>query len=234
MSIANWDLTILSESLSLSLSALSIAAWLRWLQRRTVLSAVATVATTGLLLFTRTSVIPLVGLLALGVALSAIRAPARAMKLVTAAALLFTLAWGLFVMSNVEHSSAARSEHVGYLSQNFLMVLQQRILTDPETLRWFRQHGMPATTGLQPPSPRDGGFAHVLAVFAANAKLRRWAENKSRGNAHPVLPGTPGQVPAPVHSGTSGAAHPTARRPRLCADRRRPPSAPREHPHADR
>ena len=135
--IAGWDVVILTESLSISLLALFLAAWF-WLLRGwswgkvTVLSLVTfpwafTRDTNGWIL------LMIAGLILLGVFFF------KARKRYLWIALIFSV---IFMLSNL---SANKGNRWVFPFQN---VLAQRILTDPSALAFFSNCGMPVTPEL--------------------------------------------------------------------------------------
>jgi hypothetical protein len=175
VAVTTWDFAILSESLAVSLAVLALAAWLRFAHGPTVRNTVAAVLATTLWTFTRPEVVPLVMVLVAFLLASAVERQARVLKLGAAIGLVGTIVWATTVVANVEVTSRGRHEHVGLFSQNFVGDLQLRIVSDPDTLQWFEDQGMPPPV-VGRPSPDDGGFQHVLDTYAADTELRDWVE----------------------------------------------------------
>lgn len=144
--IAGWDLMLLTESLSLSLMALFLAAWL-WLLRGWTWGKVVALGLVSLAwAFTRDTngwiLLMVAGLIVLAVLFF------RAHKRFLAVAILFAL---IFALTNL---SADRGHRWVFPFQN---VLAQRILTDPIALAFFEGCGMPLTPELL---GLAGGFAN--------------------------------------------------------------------------
>jgi len=144
--IAGWDLVLLTESLSLSLMALFLAAWL-WLLRGWLWGKVALLSLVALLwVFTRDTngwiLLMITGLILLGVLFF------KAHKRYLAIAFVFAL---VFALSNL---SADKGHRWVFPFQN---VLAQRILTDQSALNFFEDCGMPLTPELL---ELAGGFAN--------------------------------------------------------------------------
>jgi hypothetical protein len=144
--IAGWDLVLLTESLSLSLMALFLAAWL-WLLKGWAWGNVAVLSLIALLwAFTRDTngwiLLMVAGLILLGVLFF------RARKRYLVVALLFALVFGLCNLS------ADRGHRWVFPFQN---VLAQRILTDQSALTFFEACGIPLTPELL---ELAGGFAN--------------------------------------------------------------------------
>jgi hypothetical protein len=151
--VTNWDFEILSESLTISTAILCLAAWIRFTRRPAAWPGAAVVITTTLFLFMRPQLLPLVVLLAVAMFVWARQPEGDYAKIVVGGALAVGALWGHVVATNVEATSATRPEAVGDFTQNFVTVLQYRIMTDPESYQWFKDHGMPEPL---PPGPDNG------------------------------------------------------------------------------
>jgi len=163
--IAGWDVVMLTESLSVSLMALFLTAWLwllkRWSWGKVVLLGVVAFLWT----FTRDTngwiLLMIVGLIVCGVLIFDTR------KRYLSIAIIFFV---LFVLSNI---SATRGNRWVFPFQN---VLAQRILTDQEALAFFTTNcGMPVTPELL---RLAGGFAgseeRAFYTDPALASYRAW------------------------------------------------------------
>jgi len=144
--IAGWDLVLLTESLSISLMALFLAAWL-WLLRSWSWGKVAVLSLVALpWAFARDTngwiLLMIASLILLGVILF------KARKRYLSIALIFAL---VFALSNL---SADQGHRWVFPFQN---VLAQRILTDQHALSFFEDCGMPLTSELL---ELAGGFAN--------------------------------------------------------------------------
>jgi len=135
--IAGWDLALLTESLSLSLTALFLAAWL-WLLRGWSWGKVALLSLVALFwAFTRDTNGWLLLMTAGQIFLGVLIFRARSRYLVVA--LLFAI---IFALSNL---SADKGQRWVFPFQN---VLAQRILVDPSALMFFENCGMPISAEL--------------------------------------------------------------------------------------
>jgi len=162
--IAGWDVVMLTESLSVSLMALFLAAWLwllkRWSWGKVVLLGVVAFLWT----FARDTngwiLLMIAGLILCGVLIFDTR------KRYLSIAIIFIV---LFVLSNI---SATRGNRWVFPFQN---VLAQRILTDQEALAFFTDCGMPVTPELL---RLAGGFAgsdeRAFYTDPALASYRAW------------------------------------------------------------
>ena len=144
--IAGWDVVMLTESISVSLMALFLAAWL-WLLRGWSRGKVFILNVIAFLwAFTRDTngwiLLMIAGLILLGVLFFGAR------KRYLSIAIVFTL---LFSLSNL---SADRGNRWVFPFQN---VLAQRILTDQDALSFFADCSMPVTPELQ---SLAGGYAN--------------------------------------------------------------------------
>jgi hypothetical protein len=134
--VTQWDPLILSESLSLSLGALTLAAWLALARAPGGWTVAAVLAASLAWVFARDTNAYLVLMavpLALGWAL--LRRP-RGLAAVLAAGLVAIFAMDLVSQAG-PHASFARWE------QPILNVIGERVLTNPEELDYFRDRGMP-------------------------------------------------------------------------------------------
>ena len=135
--IAGWDVVMLTESLSISLLALFLAAWL-WLLRGWSWGKVAVLSLVAFAwAFTRDTngwiLLMIAGLILLSVFFFGAR------KRFLSVALIFTV---IFALNNL---SAERGQRWVYPFQN---VLTRRILTDAQALAFFENCGMPITPTL--------------------------------------------------------------------------------------
>jgi hypothetical protein len=136
--IAGWNSAILSESATISLTALLVAAWLRYVQRPGTATAswaiIATIAWT----FTRQDHVVIGALITAVVLVSAAR-KRSALQLSLAAALVVVSAFG-FV-------TASRSKELTRF--NLAAIVAWRVLPNPSYTSWFIDHGMPDTPAIQ-------------------------------------------------------------------------------------
>jgi hypothetical protein len=190
LAIVRWDLVILSESVSISLTVLVLAAWLELVRAPRRGIVVALLGLTLLWVFARDSN----GIIALVtvplIALWAIRPPAalgRAWVGVLAAGT-FAIFLAGFLATTTEEAQLRRNE------RPILHVIGRRVLADPEQTQWWRDHGMPA------PPPRVIRERRSLAGIAEGGlpsdpqteKFLEWAREHGRNTlaryllAHPI------------------------------------------------
>ncbi len=131
--IASWNSTILSESLSISLTVLLIATWLRYVERRTVGRAATVFVTSVLWTDARQAQIYLSALILLGAALFALRRWREAVGWVLVLGLGAATASGLAIVD--------KNHYVG--GGIIADTVADRILPNPGYTQWFVDQGMP-------------------------------------------------------------------------------------------
>jgi hypothetical protein len=132
-SIVNWDATILSDSLTVSLTVLVLAAWLRELRHPSRLSFVLVLLATLLWIFTRHSNVimgQLTTLVAVGSVLRAVSWRRRV-----------ALAVGLMVIAGWAQYAFVQDDRIATI--NLHAVIIDRMVPNPEYIGWFRDHGLP-------------------------------------------------------------------------------------------
>jgi hypothetical protein len=178
LAVVRWDLVMLSESVSISLTVLVIAAWLELVRSPRRSMVVALLALTLLWVFARDSngiialvIVPLI-------ALWAIRPPAalgRAWVGVLAAGT-FAIFFAGLIATTTDEAELRRNE------RPILHVIGRRVLADEDQTRWWRDHGMPA------PPPRVIRDRRSLAGIAegglpsdpATDEFLEWAREHGR------------------------------------------------------
>lgn len=138
--VTNWDATMLSEPMALSLTALVLAAWANLLRRPTTAAAVAVVAATVPWLFVRQSLVPTAWLTA---ALAVVLAGAALYRRrdARAAAPRIVLAVGLVAACGWASITYGRNTEI--LHHNLTAIVTDRVAPDAERLAWFVDAGMP-------------------------------------------------------------------------------------------
>jgi hypothetical protein len=147
-SITNWDTTILSESLAISMTALLLAAILHLARTREPMSAAFVVLAAVLWVFTRQNHVVLLGLI-VATALTIVvvdrwRSGALDRPLVIASA-------GLVAVAGLAGLSYSRNTEIVHF--NLAMVIGQRVITDTDALNWFLDHDMPLPDVVTPGAP---------------------------------------------------------------------------------
>jgi hypothetical protein len=178
LAIVRWDTVLLSESVSISLTVLVLAAWLELVRAPRPAMVVAVLVVTVLWVFARDSN----GVIALAaaplVALWAIRPGAlgRRWMLGLAGGLLTIFALS-FLATTTEDAQLRRNE------RPILHVIGRRVLASPGQTAYFRDRGMPA------PPPRVLRYRRSLAGIADGAipsdpstdRFLEWAREHGRG-----------------------------------------------------
>jgi hypothetical protein len=191
--IGQWDLIVLSDSLSVSLAAATLAAWLVLARRPSWLSVGLVLAVSLAFSFVRDTdaylslmAVPFV------LAWAAVRRP-RALPLVLAAGLVAICVASLVAQSS--GTAAPRREGV------LFNVIGERVLPDREALDFFRQHGMPlpepvrqAGRGLGPAMRPDRPLARDPRV----QRFKGWVSNHGRQVLARYLATHPGRALEPV------------------------------------
>jgi hypothetical protein len=177
--IVQWDRILISESLSISLTALVLAAWLELVRAPRPVTVVGVLVVSVLWVFARDSngivalcIVPLV----LVWALWRPGPLGRVWVLGLAGGLAATFALSLLA-TGTEAAQLRRTE------RPILHVIGRRVLADPSETRWFRQHGMPK------PPPRVVKYRRSLAGIVegtipsdpATDRFLDWARRHGRG-----------------------------------------------------
>lgn len=177
--VATWDAVLLSESFSLSLMALLIAAGLLLVERWETRRLVAFPVIAACWVFSRDTNAYIVVLLGLGVlVLMALgRMPRRAVWF--AVPLLIMGALGVWSISAASRWTVP-----------FFHVTTDRILANPSAKRYFVAHGMPVTRALHPSRRGDEAFRHDRDL----ASFRRWVDDRGQRTYLSYLVRHPGWV----------------------------------------
>lgn len=138
--ITNWDTTMLSEPLALSLTVLVVAAWLDLVRRPTVAGGLAVVVATFPWMFVRQSLMPTAWLTFAFAALAAsvLLARRRRVRVVLPYAV---AAAGLLVSCVLATVSYGRNTEI--LHHNITTIVASRVAPNPNMTEWFVDHGMP-------------------------------------------------------------------------------------------
>lgn len=165
--VTNYDATITSETVAVSLTAVLIAAWLRLAATPTARWAVALLVASVLFAFTRNDHPWLLAVVAVPAAVAVVRTRARPWVAVVAGLLLVS-AWGIF--------AASRNDEIERF--NLAMVVANRIVPDAAFLDWFTDEGMPLPPGVRPVVGLAGG--DTTLAFADDPAWNRWAGDAGR------------------------------------------------------
>ncbi len=177
--VAFWDLTLLAESFSISLSVAALACWLRFATRPSWAAALGAVGFSGLWVLTRPFQYPIAVALAGTCLLWAWRGEKRAMKTTAAVALLMVAAWSIASSARVAESYRHRDGYgVSYFAEAFGQNFYHRYLPDPAAAAWFTRRGMPSSVGLgepeAPSSPDKSDYTGWVAYYARMRDRPDW------------------------------------------------------------
>jgi hypothetical protein len=161
--VTNWDATMLSEPMALSLTVLVIAAWIDFVRRPTELGALWIVAATVPWMFVRQSLMPTAWLILLcaAVALAAMLVKKADRKAVTPLAFVVV---GLLIGCTWATVSYGRNTEI--LHHNITAIVADRIAPDDDRREWFVEQGMPL--------PADGRLDY--SGFDQDAAFQAWVE----------------------------------------------------------
>jgi hypothetical protein len=167
--IASWNSTILSESVAISLTALSVAAWIYFTQERTLWRAALAVVVTVLWAFTRPDLTVMVAAIALIMIIASLRRTRRGLSIIVTAALAGVFALGVV---SISHNAQVRT-------LNLASIFAEKILPVHSRTTWFVQRGMPydltvaRAAGVYPPTALadDPQFAQWLRTDGEHSYL---------------------------------------------------------------
>jgi len=199
--VTTWDLSMLAESLSISLTVAAVAAWLRVAARPRPAVAAVAVALTGLWLFTRPYLYPFALGIVVIVGLWAWRGDRRALKAVMAGVLVVLSGWSMVASANVDDGYRLRDDRgVSYVAEAFAQNLFKRYLNDAEATAYFRGRGMPDPTGLTPSAYPESDYDdyEAWAPFYADLLTRpewmAWLDADARSAFAGYVRSHPGAV----------------------------------------
>lgn len=197
--VTQWDAVLLSESVSLSLTAGVLALWLVVARRPTwpVVAAVLAVSTLWVFARDTNAYVGLVAVPALLVwAVTSAPARTRAVALSGGVAL-------LFVLSGLSASTEGAERH-RWLTPMF-NVLGARVLTDESRTSWFAARGLPLTPELRAQAGAiaglfgpDGEVPPPMWVDPGLEAARTWVRAEMRGTYARYLATHPGYTLAPL------------------------------------
>ncbi|MBM7787071.1 hypothetical protein [Tenggerimyces flavus] len=191
--VTNWDFAILSESLSISLGLLVLALLLLWLRFGKLPLLVALVVIAFAWTFVRPELVLLVGVVALVLAVRAVRK--RQLATAIAAGLLIAgIGWSVAITPTVGKTFAGWSATGLTLREETLLYrLRLQVLADPRVENVFHTKlGMPDCPAMKRIVVAEQGKKWDMPGFAvayrACPELRRWgAENAGRSGLRYVL-----------------------------------------------
>ena len=194
-----WDLDLISESLSLSLALLLVAAVHRFWLDHSRLAGATVVGLMTLLMFTRL-VMFAVAVVLCGLCLGLGALHRNRVRLIVGLALVPILAWGQVANARQNDGYRVRDHlDVSYFEENLGNLLFKRYLPDPESFRWFQARGMPALApGMHASVVADQRvqdwepWQAFFVQFRTRPEWKGWAEKQGTGLlgkyfiAHPV------------------------------------------------
>jgi hypothetical protein len=167
--VTNYDATITSETVAVSLTVLLLAAWLRLLSAPSARTAAALVALAVLFTFTRNDHPWIVAAAASVAAIVAWRGHlGRRTWAVVAACLAVVSVWGV--------AAAGRNDEIERF--NLAMVMANRVVPDVDLLEWFVERDMPLPRGVEPGLGLVGG--DTTLAFAGDDRWNEWASDDGR------------------------------------------------------
>jgi len=135
--ITNWDTTILSESVGISLMVLVIAVWVRWMRRPEPWLSAVLIVLMVLWTFVRQDHLVITGLVALLAVVAAVRSRRRAWMVVAVALVLLTV-WG----------QRTYSQNRELADFNVAQTIGDRVIPNASRTAWFVDHGMPVPASI--------------------------------------------------------------------------------------
>jgi len=170
-----WDTVLLTESVSISLTAAVVAAWLALARAPSAATASLVLGATLLWVFARDSnVVLAAGAVAL-VAVWALRAERRALPLALMAGLAAICVVAL-ASTGTDAAQLRRTE------RPILHVVGFRVLGNADQTRWFRDHGMPAPTANAIANRRRlAAIGHTVPTDPPTEVFLEWVRAHGRG-----------------------------------------------------
>jgi hypothetical protein len=180
--VTSWDVTILGESVAISVTVGAIAAWWLFAMRPTKATASLVCAVVVLWAFLRHTNVVVTIPIAVILGASLLVPRARALRAVILVVVAITLVWGVPTFGKNSYNE----------DEVLLTVLSERILPSPERTAWFAEHGMPATEDVR---SLAGAFEGQGSVpFRENKRFFRWVVKHGRTTYFEFLRTHPGYV----------------------------------------
>ncbi len=169
--IANWNSTLLSEPVAISLSMLLVAAWIRYAQRPTWATAALVLLATVPWTFSRQADVLVGAMICAAAVVAWLLRPRLAIRAALAAGLLVIAGIGFWEVGN-NHTIQ---------DSNVETFIQESVLVKPSWTKWFVDHGMPydstiaETAGKLPyddPVEADPAFAAWVKAHGLHTYVR--------------------------------------------------------------
>lgn len=178
----SWDFAVLSESLTISVAVLVLAAALRWAVTPSPLSGAALGVAVVLWVAARVDVGPAVLVGSVALLVLAVRRGARSPAAAALVLVAFvSVGWGTWTATRLDPAfQASSSTGLSYSQELFAFELRERLGRDPQALQYLGQHGMPACPGVTATAgPPLRGRAFLSRVRSCPG-LRAWATRHGR------------------------------------------------------
>jgi hypothetical protein len=180
--VTSWDVTILGESVAISVTVGAIAAWWLFAMHPTKVTAGLVCAVVVLWAFLRHTNVVVTITIAVILGASLLIPRARALRTVILVVVAVTLVWGVPTFGKNSYNE----------DEVLLTILSERILPSPERTAWFAGHGMPATEDVR---SLAGAFeGQGSAPFRENERFFRWVVKHGRTTYFEFLRTHPGYV----------------------------------------
>lgn len=165
--VAQWHRVILSESITISLTVLALAVWVRAMQARSARWWTAAAAVTVLWTFARQVNVPVTAMVAVAVASAAWWMTRKRVALAVAGVLVAATAWAAF--------DTAQSTELRRF--NASEIVADRVLRSPSAASYFTARGMPVTDEER---LLAGTFrrTETIDVFLGDRRLQSWIDRR--------------------------------------------------------
>ena len=182
--VTAWDVTILGESVAVSLTVASIAAWWAFVTRPTwAKTALVSVLVVPWAFLRHTNVV-ITLLIAVILVVTLLVPHGRRFRAVILAVCVVTLVWGIPTFGKNSYNE----------DEVLLTVLSERILTSPERTDWFVRHGMPDGDDVRSLAGAFDRPEGGSAPFRENKTLFRWVHEDGRSTYFEFLRTHPGYL----------------------------------------
>jgi hypothetical protein len=182
--VTTWDVTILGESVAVSVTVASIAAWWAFVIRPTWAKAGLVSALVVLWAFLRHTNVAITLLVALILVFSLLVPHGRRFRAVMLGVAVITLVWGVPTFGKNSYNE----------DEVLLTVLSERILISPARTDWFVQHGMPDGDDVRSLAGAFDTRGLGSTPFRENARLFRWVHEHGRSTYFEFLRSHPGYL----------------------------------------